>query len=432
MPSAVNDPFPHPDLDELVQALNQASDPPRLGDAVETSQAVADPEQKAGVAAPIRPSRLEMEPAEESLPLLSPGEGLRELLAEMARHDASDLHLIVGEPPVLRVHGKLRRMERDVLAAADLRDFFQGQLDASPGHQLAERGYADFSLSVAPTDSSEGALPWRFRVNLHRQGGELAAAVRSLPGEIPSLADLSLPASLHSLVDKAHGLVLLCGPTGSGKSTTLSALLGEINGGRKSHIVTIEDPVEYVHLPRKSIVEHVEVGRDARSFAEALRSSLRQDPDIILVGEMRDLETISAVLTAAETGHLVLSTLHSSDTTRAIHRIVDVFPAAQQQQIRHQLSQALSAVVAQQLIPRAQGGGRVPATEVLTATYPVRHHIRRQQLQKVYNEILLGRSSGMWTLESSLAALVEEGAILLEEAQLRANHPEELETLLRS
>jgi twitching motility protein PilT len=232
-------------------------------------------------------------------------------------------------------------------------------------------------------------------------------------------------------VRTSRGLVLVCGPTGAGKSSTLAALVGELNRTRSCHILTIEDPVEYEHRPGKAVIEHIEVGRDARSFPEALRAALRQDPDVLLVGEMRDLETVATALTAAETGHLVLSTLHTNDAAQAIHRIVDVFPPAQQAQIRHQLALALHAIVVQQLVPRADGRGRVPAVELLLATYPVRHHIRSDNLQKLYNEISLGKRHGMISMEQSLAQLVREGKIGLEEAQVRASHPEELEALLR-
>ena len=223
---------------------------------------------------------------------------------------------------------------------------------------------------------------------------------------MPSLASLNLPPALAELVKPSRGLILVCGPTGSGKSSTLAAMVGEINRSRTSHIITIEDPIEYEHRSIRSVIEHVEVGRDARSFHDALRASLRQDPDVILVGEMRDLETVATALTAAETGHLVLSTLHTNDAQQAVHRVVDVFPPAQQSQIRHQLALSLHAIVVQQLVPRADGRGRVPAIELLLANYPVRHHIRSDDLQKLYNEITIGKRHGMIAMEESLALLV--------------------------
>ncbi|HYH44240.1 MAG TPA: PilT/PilU family type 4a pilus ATPase, partial [Thermoanaerobaculia bacterium] len=245
-------------------------------------------------------------------------------------------------------------------------------------------------------------------------------------------AKLNLPQSLAKLIVPSRGLVLVCGPTGSGKTSTLAALVGEINRNRAAHILTIEDPVEYELPNQRSIVEQVEIGLDAPSFASALRAALRQDPDVILVGEMRDLETVATALTAAETGHLILSTLHTSDVVQAVHRIVDVFPPGQQAQIRQQLALCLNAIVFQQLIPRADGNGRVPAIELLLATYPVRHHIRSQTLQKLYNEITLGKAQGMISFEDSLATLVREGAITLEEARVRTAKPDELESLLRA
>jgi twitching motility protein PilT len=270
----------------------------------------------------------------------------------------------------------------------------------------------------------------RFRINVHRQQGTLAAAIRALPAGIPTVRELGLPASLEEQVRPGHGLMLICGPTGAGKSTTLAALVGAINRQRPCHIVTIEAPVEFEHKSLEAVVEHVEVGRDAPSFGAALRAALRQDPDVILVGEMRDLDTISTALTAAETGHLVLSTLHTSSAVRAVDRIVDVFPAQRQAQVRQQLAQGLRAIFAQQLLVRADGQGRVPVGELLVATYPVRHLIRRGESAKIYNEITLGSRFGMVSLELSLARLVRQGLLSREEAKLRANHPDELDSIL--
>jgi twitching motility protein PilT len=225
--------------------------------------------------------------------------------------------------------------------------------------------------------------------------------------------------------------VLVCGPTGSGKTTTLAALVGEINRNDARHIITIEDPVEYEHRNAKSVIEQVEVGRDTASFAAALRAALRQDPDVILVGEMRDLETVSTALTAAETGHLILSTLHTSDVAQAIHRIVDVFPPAQQTQIRQQLALALNAIIVQHLIPRSDGNGRSVAVEVLLANTAVRNHIRNEKLQNLATEITLGKRQGMISLEDSLAQLVQQGVITVEDARIRASRQDELESLLR-
>ena len=362
------------------------------------------------------------------------GEPLSRLLGDMARRGASDLLLLPDLPPILRLDGRLGATSHPPLSEEEIRLMFSPYLVAARARrQLQEEGSADFSLRLsAGSGHGEGAAGYRFRVNIHRQRGRLAAALRALPREIPTLARLNLPASLAKLVQVTRGLVLVCGPTGSGKSSTLAALLGEINRARAAHILTIEDPVEYEHGNARSIVEQIEIGLDAPSFASALRASLRQDPDVILVGEMRDLETVATALTAAETGHLILSTLHTSDVVQAVHRIVDVFPPGQQAQIRQQLALALHAIVFQQLLPRADGAGRVPALELLVATYPVRHHIRSQSLQKLYTEITLGKSHGMISFEDSLAGLVKSGAVSLEEARMRSARPDELESLLRS
>ena len=270
---------------------------------------------------------------------------------------------------------------------------------------------------------------WRFRVNLHRQRGTLAVAARALPRSVPTLAELGLPPGFADLVAPSRGLVLVCGPTGSGKTTTLAALVAELNRRRACHVITVEDPIEYEHPSQLALVEQLEVRRDPPSFAAALRSAMRQDPDVIMVGEMREPETIATVITAAETGHLVLSTLHTNDVVQAVHRIVDIFPPGQQSQIRQQLALALHAIVGQQLVPRLDGG-RAVAVELLLGTYPVRHHIRSEQLQKLYNEITLGKRIGMVSFEESLARLVRERVISPEEARIRSTRPEELESHL--
>jgi twitching motility protein PilT len=293
---------------------------------------------------------------------------------------------------------------------------------------LAETGAADFSLSLSTRDPEGGGV--RLRVNLQRQGGRLAAAVRALPRRVPGLAELKLPASLEDLIRPANGLVLVCGPTGSGKSTTLAAMLDCVNRHQFRHVITIEEPVEYEHQNRQSVFEQVEVGADSPSFSAALRSALRRDPDVILVGEMRDLETMTTAITAAETGHLILSTLHTSDVAQAVHRVVDVFPAAQQSQIGQQLSLSLSAIICQQLVPTADGKGRVPAVEILLATYAVRNHIRRGNLDRLYNELVGGRSRGMVTMEQSLVDLVRAGTVSTDEARVRSSRPDELERML--
>ncbi|MFZ2490383.1 MAG: PilT/PilU family type 4a pilus ATPase, partial [Thermoanaerobaculia bacterium] len=272
----------------------------------------------------------------------------------------------------------------------------------------------------------------RFRVNIHRQRGTLAAAFRALPASIPTLQQLNLPPALQELVKPTRGLVLICGPTGSGKSTTLAALVGEMNRAESRHVITIEDPIEYEHRSANAVIEQVEIGRDAPSFSTALRSALRQDPDAILLGEMRDLDTIATALTAAETGHLILSTLHTSSVAQAINRIVDVFPPQQQSQVRQQLALSLNAIVIQQLIPRADGKGAVVAVELLTATYAVRNLIRTDKLQQLASEVTMGKRQGMISLEDSLARLVQERTITIEDARIRSTRPDELESLLKN
>jgi len=385
----VSDFLRDPEIDRLVDQLNSDSSLAEPPDAFR--DAALEPLDGEAPEAPA-----------PRLTVVDDGEPLSRLLFDMARRGASDLLLLPDLPPVLRLDGRLAAIPHPALSEEEIRQMLSPYLTAARARrQLAEEGSADFSLRLGGDggdggDRAEGSpAGYRFRVNLHRQRGRLAAALRALPREIPTLAKLNLPPALTKLVQVTRGLVLVCGPTGSGKSSTLAALLGEINRTRAAHILTIEDPVEYEHRNARSIVEQVEIGLDAPSFAAALRASLRQDPDVILVGEMRDLETVATALTAAETGHLILSTLHTSDVVQAIHRIVDVFPAGQQAQIRQQLALALHAVVFQQLLPRADVPGRIPAVELLMATYPVRHHIRSQSLQKLYTEITLGKSHGM-------------------------------------
>ncbi len=412
-----------PDLDELVRELN--SEDRAFGPAGDEAGLAFEPvalEQPLTLRSP-------------SQTFVSEGEPLDRLLAGLVQRQASDLLLIAGLPPIFRVNGRLTKMEEVApLEGEEIGRMLQPHVGGKERLDLEERGSTDFSLQLARGAGVDAGFSaaWRFRVNLHRQRGEPAAAIRALPSEIPTLANLNLPPVLAELVKPSRGLVLVCGPTGSGKSSTLAALVGEINRSRTSHIITIEDPIEYEHRSVRSVLEHVEVGRDARSFHEALRASLRQDPDVILVGEMRDLETVATALTAAETGHLVLSTLHTNDAQQAVHRIVDVFPPAQQSQIRHQLALALHAIVVQQLVPRADGRGRVPAVELLLANYAVRHHIRSDHLQKLYNEIALGKRLGMISLEESLAQLVQRGAIDPEEGRMRASHPDAFDALVRS
>ncbi len=411
-----------PELDRLVGELNSGDSAAEAPDAALDDGDLAVPPGAA--AAAFRP-----EAESQRLSRVAEDGPLSHLLAEMVRRGASDLLLLPDLPPVLRIDGRLLQTAEPPVEEAGIRAMLSPFLGGRARRSLEETGSADFSLRLGAEAEAGG---FRFRANLHRQRGQLAAALRALPREIPTLAKLNLPQSLARLVQPTRGLVLVCGPTGSGKTSTLAALVAEINRSRAAHILTIEDPVEYELPNQRSIVEQVEIGLDAPSFASALRAALRQDPDVILVGEMRDLETVATALTAAETGHLILSTLHTSDVVQAVHRMVDVFPSGQQAQIRQQLALCLNAIVFQQLVPRADGSGRVPAIELLLATYPVRHHIRSQALQKLYNEITLGKAQGMISFEDSLATLVRNGAVSLEEARMRTGRPDELESLLRS
>jgi twitching motility protein PilT len=328
----------------------------------------------------------------------------------------------------VRIDGGLTPLDRPPLEREDVRDMLVPYLGSRHLERLQQDGSTDFSLSLegdGPEDTRH-----RFRINVHRNRDGLAAAVRALPISIPTLRQLALPDTLESLIEPTRGLVLVCGATGSGKTTTLAALVNRINQRFRRHVVTIEDPVEYQHRNERSLVKQIEVGRDAPSFGQALRAALRQDPDVILVGEMRDAETAATALTAAETGHLILATLHTNDAAQSIHRIADLFPSSQSSQIHRQLALSLNAILVQQLVPRRDGNGRATAFELLHATHAVRNHIRKEQLHNLYNEMVLGRRHGMVTLEDSLARLVRAGVLDPEEARIRASHPDELASLI--
>jgi twitching motility protein PilT len=400
--------MPDPGLQALVRELNDSE-----GGAATQSEGRAE-------------HRTDMAPLQ-----VAEGNALEQLLIEVAQRGASDLHLVAGVPPVFRIGGRLTRAGEAPLSTDEIHSLLANVMNARMREKLELDGAADFSLRLSRAASEDDRRAWRFRVNVHRQRGTMAAAIRALPTEVPTLQQLRLPPSLADLVKPTRGLVLVCGPTGSGKSTTLAALVGELNRSESRHIITIEDPIEYEHRNGKAIIEQVEVGRDSPSFAAALRASLRQDPDVILVGEMRDLETVSTALTAAETGHLILSTLHTSDAAQAIHRIVDVFPPAQQPQIKLQLAISLNAIVVQHLLPRADSNDRAVAVEVLVNNTAVRNHIRNDKLQQLATEITLGRRQGMISLEDSLAKLVLDGVITADEARVRSSRPDELESLLR-
>jgi twitching motility protein PilT len=325
------------------------------------------------------------------------------LLALAVQRGASDIILVAGSAIALRVKGSLTPAAGKPLSAEELRGLLIPLLTAHQSDELETNKSLDFCFVRGPIG--------RFRANLHYQRGTLAASIRLLPAQIPTLESLHLPAALAQLTERRQGLVLLTGPTGCGKTSTLAALLDLINARRRDHIITIEDPVEYQHVNRSSIVEQIEVGQDTPSFAQAVRAVLRQDPDVILVGEMRDSETMTAALTAAETGHLVLSSLHTNDTSQTISRILDIFPAGHQSQIRQQLSLALLAIVTQQLVPAADNASRYPAVEILMATSAIRNLIRTAQDHQIRSHISTGRAEGMMTMEQSLAELVGLGRI---------------------
>ena len=346
-----------------------------------------------------------------------------ELLAEVVEHDASDLHLPVGSPPVMRVRGQLERLPNaDKLTAENARELIYGILSTDQQKQLEQKRQLDFSYAVPGLA--------RFRVNAYFQRQSVGAAFRLIPARIRSLQELHMPERLYDLCDRPRGLVLVTGPTGSGKSTTLAALLDRINETRAEHILTIEDPIEFLHWHRRCIVNQREIGSDATSFADGLRAALRQDPDVILVGEMRDLETISTALTAAETGHLVFATLHTQSAPQTVDRVIDVFPPEQQDQVRVQLAATLQGIVTQNLIPTADGRGRVAALEVLLPDDAVRNLVRQGKIEQIYSVMQTNVMRGMQTMEQSLAELTLERVITPEAAFSRTTRGEQLLGLL--
>ena len=346
-----------------------------------------------------------------------------ELLEQCAALGASDLHITVGSAPVVRVRGKLQALEG---AEAFDAETTQGLLYRILSTEQQKKLEIDKQIDLA--HDVPGVA--RFRVNVFFQRESLGAAFRQIPENIKSLEELRLPTTLHELTKKPRGLVLVTGPTGSGKSTTLAALIDEINRSRSEHILTIEDPVEFVHKHKGCIVNQREIGVDARGFGEALRAALRQDPDVILLGEMRDLETIATALTAAETGHLVFGTLHTQSAPSTIDRIIDVFPAEQQGQVRTQLASTLQGVVTQSLLPTADGAGRIAALEILFPDDAVRNLIRQGKVEQVYSVMQTNTSRGMQTLEQSLADLVMRRVITKDVAMGATSRPDQFESLL--
>jgi twitching motility protein PilT len=341
------------------------------------------------------------------------------LLEHVVAHAASDLHVTVGSKPILRIHGTLRRIEEEPVMTPEMtREMFYRILSTEQQKHLEIKRQLDLAYSVPGLA--------RFRVNIYSQRESLAGAFRLIPTELKTLEELGLPSHLHELTRRPRGIVLVTGPTGSGKSTTLAALIDEINRTRYDHIITIEDPIEFLHRHKNCIVNQREVGADALSFADALRAALRQDPDVILVGEMRDLETIGIALTAAETGHLVFATLHTQSAPSTIDRIIDVFPAEQQDQVRMQLALSLEGVLTQTLLKTSDEQGRVPALEILVPDDAVRNLIRQGKIEQVYSFMQTGSKRGMQTMEQSLADLVSKHLITVELAISRSTRPEQL------
>jgi twitching motility protein PilT len=347
---------------------------------------------------------------------------LPELFDIVAQTSASDLLLTVGVPPMIRVHGELRATNYPKLTPEENKRLIFSLLNENQRLMIEENRDLDFSLGFGGVN--------RFRVNVYYQKGSLAAAFRAIPSQIPKLKELGLPAVVYDLSMIPQGLILVTGPTGHGKSTTLASMIDLINTNKRCHIISVEDPIEYVHFHKNSVVDQRELGEDTLSFATALKYALRQDPDVILVGEMRDLDTISAALTAAETGHLVLATLHTNDAVQTIDRVIDVFPERQQQQMRVQLSLMLKAVISQRLLPKASGDGRVLAVEVLINNHASANLIREGKTYQLYSVIETGHKEGMTTMDASLVRLYKKGLIAQEEALQHMRNPQALIDML--
>lgn len=346
-----------------------------------------------------------------------------ELLKFAVDNNASDVHITVGVPPIFRINGQLIKInDLERIMPNDSADLAQHIMTEDAKRIYTEKGEVDFSYSVIGIG--------RFRVNVYNQRGSTTLALRSVPLEVPTIDELNLPNTLQKLADIKRGLILVTGPTGSGKSTTLAAMVDHINKTRSAHILTLEDPIEYLHRHNKSIVNQREIGHDSKSYASALRASLRQDPDVILIGEMRDLETISTAITAAETGHLVLSTLHTTGAVATVDRIVDVFPPNQQEQIRVQLSSVLQGVVSQQLLKRADNSGRVAALEILICNAAIRNHIREGKSHQMMSSIQTGRKAGMISMDAYLSELYKKELITYEDAMGYAMDKDFLSRLL--
>lgn len=347
---------------------------------------------------------------------------LKELLKITMEKNASDLHLTVGVPPVIRINGSLEQLKLDTLKPVDTLGYLKDILDENEYEEYNKKGEKDISFSLPGFG--------RFRVNIYRQRGSDALAIRVVGVKIPTLKDLNMPAVISDLARKQRGLVLVTGPTGSGKSTTLAAIINEINQNKPVHIITLEDPIEYIHKHNKAIINQREIGKDSQSYGEALKSILREDPDVILIGEMRDLESISIAITAAETGHLVLSTLHTIGAAKTVDRIIDVFPPHQQQQIRVQLATVLQGVISQQLVPMSNGDGRVASLEIMTATPAIQNLIREGKSHQIQSSVQTGGKYGMKTMDMSLAELYRKGEISYETATTYAVEKEIFDRLI--
>ena len=346
---------------------------------------------------------------------------LKNILEKAVRREASDIHLTVGVEATIRINGRLEKLTNQKLSVSDLKAVMTELLDKDTRAEFEEAGEVDFAYHLDD---------YHFRVNAFHQQGDPAAALRILPDQIPQLDDLGVPKELKEVVKKPRGLFLVTGPTGSGKSTTLAAMINRVNQRRDKHIITLEDPIEYVHEHQKSIINQREIGRDTQGFAPGLRAALRQDPDIILVGEMRDLETISTALKAAETGHLVLATLHTNGASETIERIINVFPPHQQTQVRTQLALSLQGVLSQQLLPTIDGQDRVVATEMLVINSAVQNLIREGKTHQLESVMQTGKDEGMHTMDYSLRELYLQGDIRRKEAMAKADDEKILDNML--
>jgi twitching motility protein PilT len=348
---------------------------------------------------------------------------LAQLLQTMLEKGASDLHITSGSPPQIRVDGSLLPLNHPPLAPAETKQVIYSVLTDNQKHRFEEENELDLSFGLKGLS--------RFRANVFQQRGAVGAAIRVIPFRIMSFEELSLPPVVHELVKKPRGLVLVTGPTGSGKSTTLASMIDRINTDRHNHIMTIEDPIEYLHPHKKSLVNQREVNQDTKSFKTALKYILRQDPDVVLVGEMRDLETVEAALTIAETGHLTFATLHTNSAAQTVNRIIDVFPPHQQSQVRAQLSFVLEGVLSQTLLPKANGQGRALALEIMVPNPAIRNLIREDKVHQIYSSMQTGQNQfGMQTMNQSLCDLYMKRIISYEEAIGRSSHPDELISMI--